>query len=271
MPASINQNRPCPRQAPADKHATMAAMDVEMVALPFLGPVEEQVVDRSTGTSWTVRVEPFELATTVVTRSLWAQVTGGTVAPEEAALPQTDVSWRDAITFCNTLSMHEGFTPVYTIRQRELPAPTRWRAHSEPEQDDWIVDWKHHADGYRLPTDAEWQFACRAGTTGPRHGELDAIGWYAGNSEGHVHEVKLKEPNDWGLFDMLGGVWEWCWDLYNPQVYGSYRIIRGGGWSDPHWSCRAGVRRKTNPASSFDDLGFRIARGTSTGPEVRLR
>ena len=249
----------------------MAAMNVEMVALPLLGRVEEQVVDRSTGTSWTVRVEPFELATTVVTRSLWAQVTCGTVAPEEAALPQTDVSWRDAITFCNTLSLQEGLTPVYTIGHREIAAPTQWRAHSEPEQDDWIVDWNHLADGYRLPTDAEWQFACRAGTTGPRHGDLDDIGWYAGNSNGHAHEVKLKEPNDWGLFDMLGGVWEWCWDLYNPQVYGSYRIIRGGGWSDPHWSCRAGVRRKTNPASSFDDLGFRIAGGTAAQPAVRLR
>jgi formylglycine-generating enzyme required for sulfatase activity len=59
---------------------------------------------------------------------------------------------------------------------------------------------------------------------------------------------------------MLGGVWEWCWDQYDVEVYGSYRVIRGGGWSDPHWSCRVGVRRKTNPQAALDDLGFRLAR-----------
>lgn len=73
----------------------------------------------------------------------------------------------------------------------------------------------------------------------------------------------VKLPNRWGLHDMLGGVWEWCWDLFDEDVYGPYRIIRGGGWNDPHWSCRAGVRRKTNPVARFDDLGFRLARNAA--------
>lgn len=244
-------------------------MGVDLVAVPLPDVVAELVVDRCTGASWTVRVEPFQLAATVVTRGLWSLVHGGTVNPDLAGLPQTGVSWRDAIQFCNAPSTRDGLTPVYTISQRDVPAPTRWRPHSEPEADDWVVDWDHEADGYRLPTDAEWQLACRAGTTGPRYAELDDIGWYADNSGGSVHPVGLKRPNGWGLYDMLGGVWEWCWDLYDPEVYGSYRIIRGGGWSDPQWSCRAGVRRKTNPASSFDDLGFRIARGAARSPAVR--
>ncbi|SJN21566.1 formylglycine-generating enzyme family protein [Luteococcus japonicus] len=244
-------------------------MSVDLIAMPFRDTVEELVVDRGTGRSWTVPVEPFELSPVVVTRSLWNQVQGGTVNADLADLPQTEVSWRDAIQFCNALSIQDGFTPVYTISQREVPTPTQWRPHGQPEVDDWVIEWDHEADGYRLPTDAEWQLACRAGTTGPRYAQLDDIGWYADNSGGRAHPVRLKQPNEWGLFDMLGGVWEWCWDLYDPDVYGSYRIIRGGGWSDPQWSCRAGVRRKTNPASSFDDLGFRIGRGVSSALAVR--
>ena len=78
------------------------------------------------------------------------------------------------------------------------------RAHSEPEIDDWVGVGRRAADGYRLPTDAEWQVACRAGSSGARYGDLDNIAWYAGNSGGSIHRVRMKEPNAWGLFDMLG-------------------------------------------------------------------
>ncbi|WP_314686051.1 formylglycine-generating enzyme family protein [uncultured Bifidobacterium sp.] len=244
-------------------------MSVQMVMVPLRGAVEEHMVDRRTGRSWTVNVEPFELAATVVTRGLWDEVQGVTGAPAFANLPKTEVSWREAILFCNALSVMDGLAPVYEVSEHEAPAPTQWRPHSEPEADEWMVTWDHGADGYRLPTDAEWQVACRAGTTGARYGELDDVAWYENNSGGNVHPVQMKSPNPWGLFDMLGDVWEWCWDLYDPAVYGAYRIIRGGGWSDPEWSCRAGVRRKTDPIASFDDLGFRVARGAVSFPAVR--
>ena len=249
----------------------MGGMSVNLVEVLPQGAVDETVVDRRTDLSWTVRVEPFRLSATVVTCGLWNEVHRTPNDLAEADLPKTDVSWRDAVLFCNALSVREGLTPVYEVSQRVVPEPSQWRAHSEPEIDAWVVGWRRAADGYRLPTDAEWQVACRAGSSGARYGDLDDIAWYAGNSGGSIHRVRMKEPNAWGLFDMLGGVWEWCWDLYDPAIYGSYRIIRGGGWSDPEWSCRAGVRRKTNPTAKFDDLGFRLARGAIPPSTTRSR
>jgi hypothetical protein len=67
-----------------------------------------------------------------------------------------------------------------------------------------------------------------------------------------------KQPNAWGLYDMLGNVWEWCWDVYDAEVYGTYRVLRGGGWFDERWSCRASVRRRSHSTFQIDDLGFRI-------------
>ena len=112
-----------------------------------------------------------------------------------------------------------------------------------------------------MPTEAEWEYTCKAGTKGIRYGEIDLIAWYKGNSEKTTHPVGLKEPNPWGLYDMLGNVWEWCSDIYDEKVYGSYRIFRGGGWYDEARGCMATNRRRSHPISfKIDDLGFRIAK-----------
>lgn len=240
-----------------------------MVNVPPTGAAEELVVDRRTGQSWRVPVHPFEIATTVVTHELWCHTFSLATAPELTGLPHTEVNWRETILFCNELSLLEGLEPAYSITRRDVPEPATWRPHSQPATDDWAVTWNHRADGYRLPTDAEWQVACRAGTSGARYAPLDEAGWYEANSGGRLRPVGSKNPNPWGLYDMLGGVWEWCWDHYDLAVYGAYRIIRGGGWNDPEWSCRAGVRRKTSPTAHFDDLGFRLARGATEKPAVR--
>lgn len=233
----------------------------DLVVIPPDGPVLETIVDRSRDRSWMVEVRPFAIGTTAVTTDQWNSVCGRHTPADKSCLPQVEVSWREAVAFCNAASAAEGLTPAYTVTEvASLEPVTGWRPHSEPAADDWRVDWDCAADGYRLPTEAEWQVACRAGTTGPTYGDLDDIGWYAETTEDGPRPVGLKAPNAWGLHDMLGGVWEWCWDLYDEAVYGSYRIIKGGGWSDPHWSCRAGVRRKTNPQARFDDLGLRLAR-----------
>jgi formylglycine-generating enzyme required for sulfatase activity len=198
--------------------------------------------DRRTQRTWTVDLAPYELAAAPVTQAQYERVLGD--RPSTAVggqLPVESLQWLDAVRFCNALSRSEGLTPVYCVEGE-------------------TAEWEQAADGYRLPTEAEWEHACRAGTTAARYGELDEIAWYRGNSDERIHDVQGKLPNAWGLYDMLGNVWEWCWDFYDPEVYGTYRVLRGGGWFDEPWSCRASVRRRTHPTSRLDDLGFRPAR-----------
>lgn len=213
-----------------------------MVAVPA-GRVT--LSDRRTRRSWAVGVASFRMSAVPVTQSLYAEVTGRRPSAARGdRLPVEGVSWWDAVRFCNALSRCEGLTPAYP----------------RCDEDAGAVEWDARADGYRLPTEAEWEHACRAGTTGPRHGPLDEVAWYRGNSGERIHAVGGKRPNAWGLYDMLGNVWDWCWDLYDPDVYGTYRVLRGGGWSDEHWSCRASVRRRSHPTFRIDDVGFRVAR-----------
>lgn len=202
--------------------------------------------DEGTRTEWKAEVAAFELAPAPVTRERYAAVAGG--APASAAgprTPMTEVSWLDAVRFCDLLSRADGLDPCYSVGE-------------DPDAQDATCDWR--ADGYRLPTEAEWEYACRAGTSGVRHGELDEIAWYRANSGGAVHDVGTRAPNAWGLHDMIGNVWEWCWDVYDPRVYGPYRVFRGGGWCDQPRACRASCRRKSHPTLRVDDLGFRLAR-----------
>ncbi|MFI9353851.1 formylglycine-generating enzyme family protein [Streptomyces lydicus] len=222
----------------------MRAAD-RMVAIP---PGRVTLSDRRTRRSWQVELAPYRLAAYPVTQALYAQITGllpGTARGDR--LPVEGVSWWDAVRFCNALSRHEGLAPAYRLDADH---------HAEGDG----IAWDSAADGYRLPTEAEWEHACRAGTTGPRYGPLDEIAWYRGNSQERLHDVAGKRPNAWGLHDMLGNVWDWCWDVYDPEVYGSYRVLRGGGWFDEHWSCRASARRRSHPSFQVDDVGFRVAR-----------
>ncbi|QRX90553.1 formylglycine-generating enzyme family protein [Streptomyces noursei] len=213
----------------------------EMVAVP---PGRVTLSDRRTQRSWHVEVAPFRMSAFPVTQSRYAQVTGRRPSSAQGdRLPVEGVSWWDAVQFCNVLSQREGLTPAYHL-------------HATAE----TAEWDAFADGYRLPTEAEWEHACRAGTTGPRYGQLDEIAWHQGNSGGRIQPVGAKQPNTWGLYDMLGNVWDWCWDVYDAEVYGTYRVLRGGGWADEHWSCRASVRRRSHPTFRIDDVGFRIAR-----------
>ncbi|MFJ2400471.1 formylglycine-generating enzyme family protein [Streptomyces xanthochromogenes] len=199
--------------------------------------------DRRTQRSWQVDLRPYRLAEFPVTQAGYAEVTGGRPSTARGArLPVEGVSWLDAVRYCNALSLREGLTPAY----REVEGGG--------------VEWDDASDGYRLPSEGEWEHACRAGTTQARYGPLDEIAWHRGNSDERPHEVGGRRPNAWGLHDMLGNVWEWCWDVYDAEVYGSYRVLRGGGWFDEPWSCRASVRRRSHPTFRIDDVGFRVAR-----------
>lgn len=204
------------------------------------------IKDEGSGVSWTVGVEPFELAAWPVTNGLMADVTQREqptdVPPDE---PATDVSWIDALWFCNRLSQRHGLAPCYSIAD---------------DPDALSATWDRSASGFRLPTEAEWEYACRAGSSDIRYGPLDEIGWYVGNSDGRSRPVAAKQANAWGFYDMIGNAWEWCWDLYDPDRYGPYRVFRGGGWNDAPRSCRASCRRKSHPTLQLDDLGLRVAR-----------
>ncbi|MFY1700046.1 MULTISPECIES: formylglycine-generating enzyme family protein [unclassified Solwaraspora] len=208
--------------------------------------------DRRTRSQWTVEVADFHLGEAAVTEGQYRAVVGtgpvGTVggggsSDADSRLPMVEVSWWDAVRFCNALSERAGLPPTYRV---DVAAGR--------------IEWDTGAAGYRLPTEAEWEYACRAGTSGPRYGPIDEIAWYRDNSGDRRRPVGGRRPNPWGLYDMIGNVWDWCWDHYDPQVYGDYRVLRGGGWADPHWSCRASVRRRSHPAYAIDDVGFRVAR-----------
>jgi formylglycine-generating enzyme required for sulfatase activity len=215
-------------------------------ALVEIPPGEVVLRDESTRTGRRIEVDGFLLSPVPVTRGLYRSLTGRAPgSPAGPRVPVVEVSWLDAVRFCNLLSEASGLTPCYVLGD-------------DPNARDVVR--VPGADGYRLPTEAEWEHACRAGTEGPHYGPLADVAWYRANSGGLLHEVATREPNPWGLYDMLGNVWEWCWDVYDPEVYGPYRVFRGGGAHDPSWNCRAGTRRKSHPTFRIDDLGFRLAR-----------
>jgi formylglycine-generating enzyme required for sulfatase activity len=125
--------------------------------------------------------------------------------------------------------------------------------------------------GFRLPTEAEWEYACRGGTKGAYAEDLDAMGWYDGNSGSKTHAVATKQPNGWGLYDMHGNVWEWCRDWYGDYPTGlvtdptgassgSFRVLRGGSWYDLARLCRSANRYWSGPDYRIGILGFRLAR-----------
>ena len=134
---------------------------------------------------------------------------------------------------------------------------------------------------YRLPTEAEWAYACRAGSTsknpfGDSDAELGKHAWYDKNSGNTTHPVGGKQANAWGLYDMHGNVWEWCADGYGPYAAGaasdplgsgsaSNRVLRGGGWSDGGGSCRSALRNGNGPGDRRQFYGFRVA-GVRSGP-----
>jgi formylglycine-generating enzyme required for sulfatase activity len=157
--------------------------------------------------------------------------------------PVEQVSWYQAVEFCRKLTERER-------RTGKLPSG-------------WV---------YRLPSEAEWEYAARAGSTGVRYGALDEIAWYEDNSGRETHEVGGKKPNAWGLYDMLGNVWEWCRDVWHDDYEGAptdgsawrqqeedtdRRVIRGGSWYGDARRARAAARHIAEEGGLFCHLGFR--------------
>ncbi|MCY2988230.1 MAG: SUMF1/EgtB/PvdO family nonheme iron enzyme [Planctomycetota bacterium] len=192
-------------------------------------------------------------------------------SPEDDC-PVQMVSWFQAVAFCNWLSRYEGLTPCYQIRP---DSGSNWKC-------DLAVD----AGGYRLPSEAEWEYACRAVSHkqysfGDDDRLLAEYGYYYNNSTGRTWPGGGKLPNGWGLFDMHGNVWEWCHDWYaaytdlpvaDPFVSdeGSLRVHRGGSWYYAAGDCRSAYRGGHGPSDRDDDLGFRVARSSvQSRPEAQ--
>jgi formylglycine-generating enzyme required for sulfatase activity/tetratricopeptide (TPR) repeat protein len=203
---------------------------------------------------------PFVMQATSVTQAQWEAIMGSNPSErhKNANNPVENVSWFDAIAYCNALSRTEGLEGAYVI---DGEGSVRWKGLE--------------ALGYRLPTEAEWEYACRAGTTGDRYGDLDAVAWWKGNSGiglkmKMTHPVGQKLPNPWGFFDMLGNVCEWCWDLYwtypegavadpvGPEVgVNEARINRGGHFHSEAKEAQAGERFVGYPGTRYSFFGFR--------------
>ncbi len=222
------------------------------------GEADEKPVHR-------VKIDPFMMDVTEITQESYEKKGFPNASHFKGAdMPVEQVTWLDAIMFCNERSIAEGLEPCYELSTGECDFT---------------------ANGYRLPTEAEWEYACRA-----RSGEaycfgnsalaLREYGWYAENAGGQTHSVASLKPNAWGLYDLHGNVAEWCHDFYRADYYadsltdnptgpdsGRERVLRGGSWSSNAGECRSGKRGHdasiNDSCTASDRIGFRCVRHIS--------
>lgn len=205
----------------------------------------------------------FEISETEITQKDWKTIMSGSNPSHPSEIsdskPVQQVTFIRAIEFCNRLSEMEGYTPAYTINGES-------------------IIWNKNTDGYRLPTEAEWEYACRADRNTPYTlDEVKNMAWVSENSGNRLQEVKKKQPNAWNIYDMLGNVAEWCWDYYDADYYAKSpkedpsgpatsdfkdRIKRGGSFVNGAESCNSAYRDSfpsTNDNYNYN-LGFRVVR-----------
>jgi formylglycine-generating enzyme required for sulfatase activity len=220
----------------------------------------------------TVTVRSFSMGKYPVTQKEWFEIMGTTVRQQRDMADRTwslygegdnypmyYVSWLEAVEYCNKRSKREGLTPAYSGSGNNI-----------------TCNW--NANGYRLPTEAEWEYAAKGGNRDSMVYEYSgsnsagAVAWYTDNSGGSTHPVGTKAPNSLGLYDMSGNVWEWCWDWHansypsgaqtDPRgaSSGSNRVGRGGGWIGSAWNVRSAYRHYGTPSARNGYLGFRLVR-----------
>lgn len=165
--------------------------------------------------------------------------------------PAMRVSWHDAIAYCNWRSRRDGLQPCYTIESEDTSG--------------WKVSCDWAAEGYRLPSEAEWEYAARGGnrSRGWEYAGDDhpaAVAWFEGNSGGQTHPVGTRKPNELNLYDMSGNVWEWVWHWHPEDTRNPERLLRGGSWHTNGYNCKTTVRIYDKPQRIDNEYGFRLAR-----------
>lgn len=208
-----------------------------------------------------VNVSSFLMGTYQITQKEWQSVMGYNPSRFKGDnLPVDNIDWYEAVKFCNKLSSLEGLTPCYS--GSGVNTKCNW-----------------NADGYRLPTEAEWEFAATGGNNSNEYtysgsGSIGSIGWYSGNAGGRTKAVGSKKPNELGIHDMTGNVWEWCWDWHDEYYYsnspsrdpkgadsGKERVFRGGAYNSAAVHCRSANRGFIYPDKPGNIvLGLRVAK-----------
>lgn len=208
-------------------------------------------------------LDSFFIDKFLVTQEEYQKVVGENIARWKGKKnPVEQVRWSDAVKYCNTRSRQEGLQPCYNTETWEC---------------------NFNADGYRLPTEAEWEYVCRSGTNttfyfGDNKSELRNFSWFKENSGGRPRPVGQKLPSPWGIFDLYGNVWEWCNDFYQVDYYqqspeknphgpefGDNKVLRGGSWDSEADQCRSSYRYNEVPGYTdicfgYDIYGFRCVK-----------
>ena len=256
----------CARPDPGSATATRSTNP--MVLVPAGSFTMGDAAGRPDEAPHTVSVSAFYLDKTPVTQEQFEKVMGVNPSKRKGKTnPVEKTQWTDAVRFCNRSSELEGLTPCYDLET--------WECHFD-------------ANGYRLPTEAEWEYACRAGSSGKycfgdNEADLAKYAWFKPLSQGKPRPVGQKQPNRWGLFEMHGNVWQWCHDWYGEGYYrdspgqdprgpamGTTRVLRGGAWDCTPEKLRSAYRHKEFPVYSdacfgADSYGFRRARKADGG------
>ncbi|MCC7376911.1 MAG: formylglycine-generating enzyme family protein [Verrucomicrobiales bacterium] len=260
-PAAATASNPGePSTVPAEAKVPAASGEMVLVARGTFVMGDKDEVDAP---PHEVTVGPFLMDKNLVTQEQYEKAMGDNPSRWKGEKnPVEQVRWSDAVRYCNKRSELEGLEPCYDLQT--------WKCRFE-------------ASGYRLPTEAEWEYACRAGTTtryffGDNASKLGNYAWFDKNAGGRPRPAGQKQPNPWGLYDMSGNVWQWCNDFYQVDYYssspkedprgpeaGDKKVVRGGAWRFGAETCKSGYRYNESPGYAdvcfgYDIYGFRCVR-----------